>query len=1097
MQALPSYAQLRRKATDSPVVDRMRADLLADPQAPARNAPPVGLADFNRNLQRGEVCYDCHPDRRAFSLDQPSLLALRPATVDHAKLQSHLERGFDLAVRDADPTARGQLADAYAKRIEGERPDPLNRWSGRETHRDALAASGKLRTKEAQRLEAAAEAPDLSPEERAARLDQASHLRTRTFSQDDQRRADAILETDPNHLSFNDAQTAMQLATDHRAVNEGDYDPRTGLPRRADPDVFLRPDEANAMFNADRYELQRSLREARLNHPLAGEKCYDCHPDPHPSPVDFNGFDAMRRGRNGRGDSDAFARLQSLLREPGSPDTRQQPPLDPTQRTIRTYLGEHQPDLAPGTPQYAAEVSRLERENQITSAIHANPRDPRSYLRHPGRSLNADQQRQVDESTRAYQARELERRAKPRVEALAQEYQRHDWGHDSPFYGVDRAAFLQDVNDKDPSKVSRYDAFRALSELDGFRRDNPDVFAAQAGNFEASRAAGSDLYYRDVDAMRAAELDPSDVAARTKLILEDPNNPLAYLKTPLNELSNADHRTATHDYTRYGVEKLERKMREQVLDGVGQEVSRLDRHFERMLDEQGFIGTPANWAKNNWGSPNGLLFDSNLGSDAVKDTIRDAYQARQQLADLKSFQGSHAEFITAYRDRIGTMQRSLHDVQSHMQRFDQSQRAWVDGVSDVASVTAALGAAALAPVTGGASLAVGAAAGAFTKVGTKGLEALTGGTGYQGDPMIDLVKGTLNGGSGVGSNMLAQAASKRLLAGATARLAGQPTALMLTRGSIYSGVAVGEGMVDGLVVGTGGALIDGKPVDEAALEGLRGAAFGAVLNPIGQGAFAGFGRLRRSIRPDAPATPPGVDLPELRPSTRTEAPFNARPFEAPTDAIDGRTLRNPARPHGRRAPTGADPAPRMLTEAEARKVYDAVRASTDDIDRIVKNTGMPRNVIERVRKHVFVDEHALPLGPNDVVRMNFTPDEEIARLWRNAMDGKLTSPDRAQFERLLSHEYVESMLMEGGMPYRSANPAAWENLDGAGWTHMPVEGHLGAHDVSPLVDASRSPFQHYRRLGLDPSRIPFGDNPLDNLDAVVAEISRQLGRGPP
>src|SRR5438046_269549 len=43
----------------------------------------------------------------------------------------------------------------------------------------------------------------------------------------------------------------------------------------------------------------------------------------------------------------------------------------------------------------------------------------------------------------------------------------------------------------------------------------------------------------------------------------------------------------------------------------------------------------------------------------------------------------------------------------------------------------------------------------------------------------------------------------------------------------------------------------------------------------------------------------------------------------------------------------------------ADAAYDAIRASTTDIDAIAKNSGLPQSYIRRVKNHVFHEEHLL------------------------------------------------------------------------------------------------------------------------------------------
>ncbi|WNS43292.1 hypothetical protein [Paenibacillus sp. MMS20-IR301] len=44
-------------------------------------------------------------------------------------------------------------------------------------------------------------------------------------------------------------------------------------------------------------------------------------------------------------------------------------------------------------------------------------------------------------------------------------------------------------------------------------------------------------------------------------------------------------------------------------------------------------------------------------------------------------------------------------------------------------------------------------------------------------------------------------------------------------------------------------------------------------------------------------------------------------------------------------------------KAEASKMYDSIRASTSDVQGISKNTGIAESRIQRIKDHVFNNEH--------------------------------------------------------------------------------------------------------------------------------------------
>ncbi|MGK3960151.1 PAAR domain-containing protein [Sorangium sp. So ce118] len=187
----------------------------------------------------------------------------------------------------------------------------------------------------------------------------------------------------------------------------------------------------------------------------------------------------------------------------------------------------------------------------------------------------------------------------------------------------------------------------------------------------------------------------------------------------------------------------------------------------------------------------------------------------------------------------------------------------------------------------------------------------------------------------------------------------------------------------------------------------------------------------------------------------------------------------------RRAARGYSGA-RFIDEADPKlaRVYDDIVKATDDVPRIARSTGISQDVIEQVKKHLFLTEHEVPIGPGSTRRGYFTPDEQVADLWPKATNGTLNPDELSQFRRLVAHEYVESRLMEAGMPYRSAHPDAYPARYG-GEINTPTPQHHGAHDLAPLVDHQRPPFAHWpTTLGRDPPPIQIADD-LSNLDDVV------------
>ena len=169
---------------------------------------------------------------------------------------------------------------------------------------------------------------------------------------------------------------------------------------------------------------------------------------------------------------------------------------------------------------------------------------------------------------------------------------------------------------------------------------------------------------------------------------------------------------------------------------------------------------------------------------------------------------------------------------------------------------------------------------------------------------------------------------------------------------------------------------------------------------------------------------------------------------------------------------------------EAEAAYAAIRANTGDVSRIAGNTGISQDVIAQVKNHLFLTEHDVPVGPGQIAHGYFTAMERTAHLWTKATKGTLTSGEHDEFRALVSHEYVESRLMEAGMPYRSTDPGAW--LNGV-LAFNPT--YFGAHEVAPV--AADGSLRQWPALGLTPPKTPIALD-LSNLDEVVNAARKGL-----
>ncbi|MFI5932011.1 WXG100 family type VII secretion target [Actinoplanes sp. NPDC051494] len=169
--------------------------------------------------------------------------------------------------------------------------------------------------------------------------------------------------------------------------------------------------------------------------------------------------------------------------------------------------------------------------------------------------------------------------------------------------------------------------------------------------------------------------------------------------------------------------------------------------------------------------------------------------------------------------------------------------------------------------------------------------------------------------------------------------------------------------------------------------------------------------------------------------------------------------------------------------------YRRIRDSPGDTRLAAENTGLDEAVLERMRQNLFVQKHDIATGPDTVEHGYFTPDGRLSGLWDKATSNTLTPAQREEFRMLAAHEYVENRLMEEGLPFRSPDPAVWDE-DNVPW---PSADHPSAHDLSVLEGVPKTPFRHWARWGIDSEGLEM-DPDLGNLETVVDRVLRGLGR---
>ncbi|MHC5216544.1 pre-toxin TG domain-containing protein [Enterococcus sp. LJL128] len=94
-----------------------------------------------------------------------------------------------------------------------------------------------------------------------------------------------------------------------------------------------------------------------------------------------------------------------------------------------------------------------------------------------------------------------------------------------------------------------------------------------------------------------------------------------------------------------------------------------------------------------------------------------------------------------------------------------------------------------------------------------------------------------------------------------------------------------------------------------------------------------------------------------------------------------------------------DPFDEYLRWEKAEDRYNDIRKLNDDIQKIADNTNLPKEKIQRIKGHVFFNEHTL-----DHKIGVFDANPDMADAWERLIKGEFTQNDLV----LLEHEYFES-----------------------------------------------------------------------------------------
>jgi hypothetical protein len=138
-------------------------------------------------------------------------------------------------------------------------------------------------------------------------------------------------------------------------------------------------------------------------------------------------------------------------------------------------------------------------------------------------------------------------------------------------------------------------------------------------------------------------------------------------------------------------------------------------------------------------------------------------------------------------------------------------------------------------------------------------------------------------------------------------------------------------------------------------------------------------------------------------------------------------------------------------DPEAARLYDEIRASNSDVEAVAREMGIPPEVAQRIKDHLFQSEHDIPTADGPV-RERFESVREFADAWRAAEAGTLTPEQRRFLVDLLTHENVEASLHAAGLPVYDPNVA----FDADGYPQHSF-GDEGAHSKSVVAERGFRP----------------------------------------
>ncbi|MER7771789.1 hypothetical protein [Kitasatospora sp. NPDC096140] len=172
------------------------------------------------------------------------------------------------------------------------------------------------------------------------------------------------------------------------------------------------------------------------------------------------------------------------------------------------------------------------------------------------------------------------------------------------------------------------------------------------------------------------------------------------------------------------------------------------------------------------------------------------------------------------------------------------------------------------------------------------------------------------------------------------------------------------------------------------------------------------------------------------------------------------------------------------SDPEALPKYEQIREMTDDVPRIAENLEIDESIVAKAKEHLFLTKHTVQFGPGKVVDGEyFNAHNELATYWLRARNWNVTESTAGIVRGVIAHEYVESVLMKAGVPYRSEDPSAWVD------DYEPRPGNVGAHDLAPKSGSGfpltmEGTLNHWRELGILPPDVPIASD-FSNIDLLA------------